>query len=58
MIVALPIALLWGVHGLVILIGIIWILISDQEPGFEEFNAIASVVLLVKLIQFIIKKIK
>jgi uncharacterized membrane protein len=58
MIVALPIVLLWGVHGLIIIIGIVWILVSDQEPGIEELSAIAAIALLIKLVQFIIKEIK
>jgi uncharacterized membrane protein len=58
MIIALPIVLLWGVHGLVILIGIIWILISDQELEPEMIGRMAAIVLLIKLIQFIIKKNK
>jgi len=58
MIIALPLALLWGIHGLVILIGTAWILISDQEPGPEMVSGIAAIALLIKLIQFVIKKSK
>ena len=58
MIVALPFALLWGVHGLVIVIGIVFILISDQEMGPEIIGRIAAIALLIKLVQFIIKKAK
>lgn len=58
MIVALPLVLLWGVHGLVILIGIAWILLSDHEPTPEDVGRIAAIALLIKLIQFIIKKSK
>lgn len=58
MIVALPFALLWGVHGLVIVIGIAIILVSDQEMGPEIVGKIAAIALLIKLVQFIIKKAK
>lgn len=58
MIIALPLVLLWGVHGLVILIGIVWILISDQELEPEVVGRIAAIALLIKLIQFIVKKSK
>lgn len=57
-IIALPLAILFNVYGLSIVIGVIWILISDEEmePG-EIVGRVGAVVLLVKLIQFAIKKI-
>ncbi len=59
-IIALPLAILFNVYGLSIVIGGIWILISDEtqemEPG-EIVGRVGAVILLVKLIQFMIKKI-
>ena len=57
MIIALPLVLLWGVHGLVIIIGVALILVSDDNVEIGELvGKVAAIALLVKLIQFIIKK--
>lgn len=57
-VIALPLAILFNVYGLSIMIGVIWILVSDEEmePG-EMVGRVGAVILLVKLIQFMIKKI-
>ena len=57
-VIALPLAILFNVYGLSIAVGVIWILISDEEmePG-EIVGRVGAVILLVKLVQFAIKKL-
>jgi Mn2+/Fe2+ NRAMP family transporter len=61
MIIALPLVFLFSVHGMVIVIGIALILISDdadQMDPAELAGRAGAMALLVTLIGFIIKKVR
>jgi len=60
MVIAFPIALFWNGYGMAFLIGVIWIMVADTEDMNmgEIVGRCGAIVLLIKLIQFIIKKVR